>query len=81
MQVQVRFFALAREKAGTSAADWALPDGATLADLWQALEAAHPALAPLASSVSFAVNREYAERSQPLGDGDEIAVIPPVSGG
>lgn len=81
MQVEVLFFALAREKAGRSTAAFALDDAATVAELWRAIVHEHPGLEPLGSSVSFAVNQEYADRRRVLRDGDEVAVIPPVSGG
>lgn len=81
MTVQLRFFASLRERLGTREASRALADGATIADLWAALCAEHPAIEPLGASMSFAVNREYVERSHRLADGDEVALIPPVSGG
>ena len=81
MRVKVLFFAALRERVRRSEAEWTLPDGATVADLWEAVVVAHPDVEPLASSMSFAVNQEYAERGHPLRDGDEVALIPPVSGG
>lgn len=81
MIVHLRFFATLRERVGRSEVDWTLPAGVTVADLWSSLLASHPELAPLSRSISFAVNREYVERSHPLQEHDEIALIPPVSGG
>lgn len=81
MLVRVLFFASLREKAKTAQARHELPAGSTVHDLWTALCAVHPAIEPMGTSVSFAVNREYAERDHPLHDGDEVACIPPVSGG
>lgn len=81
MIVQLRFFASLRERLKASAAERAVADGATVGDLWAALCAERPDLQPLGSSVSFAVNREYVERDHVLRDGDEVALIPPVSGG
>ena len=81
MVVKLRFFASLRERVGRGEADWALPDGATVADLWTALCTAYPQVAPMSASMSFAVNREYAERDHRLADDDEVALIPPVSGG
>lgn len=78
--ITVRFFAGAREAVGAPAASLELPDGATVGAAWQQLLASHPALdtgVPLA----FAVNRAYAEAATPLRAGDELALIPPVSGG
>jgi len=81
MTVRVRFFAVLRERLHCSETTSSLPDGATVDDLWRSLSAAHPELAPLAASVSFAVNQEYVERSHQLRENDEVALIPPVSGG
>ena len=80
-RVRVLFFASLREQVQRAEAEWALADGATVADLWQAVVAAHPQVEPMAGSVSFAVNQEYATRDQELREGDEVALIPPVSGG
>ena len=76
LTVTVRLFAALRERAGWSARPLELPDGATLADVWPALD-----LGAEPSGVAYACNREYAERDRLLADGDEVAVIPPVSGG
>jgi molybdopterin converting factor subunit 1 len=74
MRVKVRLFAGLRERAGWSERE--LEDVTTVADVWPALElGAEPA------GLLYAVNKEYAQRDRPLADGDEIAVIPPVSGG
>jgi molybdopterin converting factor subunit 1 len=76
LTVTVRLFAALRERAGWSQRTLALPDGAALADVWPALDlGAEPA------GVAYACNREYADRDRLLSDGDEVAVIPPVSGG
>jgi len=81
MIVRLRFFASLRERLKAAGAERALTDGATVADLWAALCDERPDLVPLSASMSFAVNREYVERSHVLADGDEVALIPPVSGG
>jgi molybdopterin converting factor subunit 1 len=81
MTVRLRFFASLRERLKASAAERTLADGATVADLWAALCRERPDLQPLSASISFAVNREYVEREHVLADGDEVALIPPVSGG
>jgi len=81
MIVQLRFFASLRERLKVSAATRTVADGATIADLWAALCSERPDLEPLSKSISFAVNREYVERDHILADGDEVALIPPVSGG
>lgn len=81
MRVRVLFFALLREKAKVDATDWELPADATVAALWRDVVATYPALEPFSASVSFAVNEEYRDRDCRLHDGDEVALIPPVSGG
>lgn len=81
MIVHLRFFASLRERVRRSEADWTLDDGATVEQLWTALCAAFPDLTVLGGSVSFAVNREYVDRSHRLSNEDEVALIPPVSGG
>ena len=73
MTVRVRLFAGLRERAGWSER---AVEAATVADVWGALE-----LGDEPAGLLYAVNRAYAERDQPLADGDEVALIPPVSGG
>lgn len=73
MSVRVRLFAGLRERAGWSQREI---DAATVADVWSAL-----ALGEEPEGLLYAVNREYAERGHVLADGDEVALIPPVSGG
>jgi molybdopterin converting factor subunit 1 len=77
VRIQVRLFAALREQAGTSAVDLELPDGALVSDVWSALALGGDE----PSSLAFAVNREYASRERVLAEGDEVALIPPVSGG
>jgi MoaE-MoaD fusion protein len=81
VRVRIRLFAIQRELAGTREVPLDLPDGATVADAWDALVAAYPALGPGRSSVRFARNGAYADETTVLGEGDEVAMIPPVSGG
>lgn len=81
MHIRVRLFAIQRELAGTRDVSLDLDDAATVADAWTALVAEFPALAPGRASVRFARNGAYADESTVLGDGDEVAMIPPVSGG
>ncbi len=81
MRVRVRLFAVQRELAGTREVPLDLPDAATVGDAWNALVAVHPALAPGRASVRFARNGAYADAATALADGDEVAMIPPVSGG
>jgi molybdopterin converting factor subunit 1 len=81
VRVRLRFFASLRERLGAGERDCTLDEGATVADLWQTLCAENASLAEVGPSLSFAVNREYVDRDAPLRDGDEVALIPPVSGG
>jgi molybdopterin synthase catalytic subunit len=79
--VRARLFAMQRELAGTREVGLELRPGATIEDAWRALVARHPALAPGRPAVRFARNGAYAAPETVLADGDEVAMIPPVSGG
>lgn len=81
MQVVVRLFALAKERAGRPEVQVELLEPATVADLKRALSSVHPELAPLVPNLMIAVDAEYADDSQPILPGAEVAAIPPVSGG
>lgn len=81
MRVTVRLFARLRDIAGTGDLQREVPAGATVRVVWDALAAEFPDLGPYAASISTAVNTEYARMDAPLRDGDEIAFLPPVSGG
>ncbi len=81
MRVRARLFAIQREIAGTRELALDLPDGASVTDAWDAIVAIHPGLEPGRSSVRFARNGVYADAATTLADGDELALIPPVSGG
>jgi molybdopterin converting factor subunit 1 len=81
MRVTVRLFARLRELAGAGELERNTDDNATVKSVWDALTREHPALAPYAQSLSCAVNAEYARMNSPLHDGDEVAFLPPVSGG
>ncbi len=81
IHVRVRLFALQRELAGAREVPLDLPEPATVEAAWDALVSRYPVLAPGRPSVRFARNGAYAEAGDPLGDGDEVAMIPPVSGG
>jgi molybdopterin synthase catalytic subunit len=76
VRVTVKLFAGLRERAGTGERDVELPDGAAVADVWAAL-----GLDEEPGGLLYAVNREYAEPGRALAEGDEVALIPPVSGG
>jgi molybdopterin synthase catalytic subunit len=76
VRVTVRLFAGLRERAGTGKRELELPAGAIVGDVFAAL-----AIGDEPSGLSYAVNQEYAERTVPLNDGDEVALLTPVSGG
>lgn len=79
MRVVVRLFAAYRELAGTGRIELDLARGATAADAIAALGSRLPRVA--GGNLLLALNREYAEPTASLADGDELALIPPVSGG
>ncbi len=81
VSVRVLLFARARELAGADAVNLRLPNHSTVAELRAALAVQCPALAPLAARSALAVNHAYADDAAPLSAFDEIALIPPVSGG
>lgn len=81
MRVRVRLFAIQRELAGTREVALELPDGADVNAAWEGLVSLHPVLEPGRDSVRFARNGDYADPDTRLDDGDEVAMIPPVSGG
>jgi molybdopterin converting factor subunit 1 len=76
VHVTVRLFAGLRERAGTSERQLDLPDGSAVEDAWNELD-----LGTRPPGLLFAINRRYVESDHVLNEGDELAVIPPVSGG
>jgi molybdopterin converting factor subunit 1 len=81
MRVRVKLFASFREAAGKAESVVDLQPGTTVGQLWDSLVEAQPRLGPLSQSAAFAVNRRYARPNATLSDGDEVAFLPPVSGG
>jgi molybdopterin synthase catalytic subunit len=81
IRLRVRFFALQRQLLGTGETTLEVPAGSTVADAWAALAATHPQVATHGDWVRFARNGVHAAPDEPLLDGDELAVIPPVAGG
>jgi len=79
--VRVRLFARLREQAGAESEQVEVPEGSTVADVYAALRRSHPALEPDRESVRPALNQEFTDWSAEVSDGDEVALIPPVSGG
>jgi MoaE-MoaD fusion protein len=76
VRISVRLFAGLREQAGVRERSLDVPEGATVAGIWPILD-----LGDEPAGLLYAVNREYAARETALRDGDEVALIPPVSGG
>jgi molybdopterin synthase sulfur carrier subunit len=81
MRVKVRLFARLRDIAGAQELVREAAPGATVEAVWAALALEFPALALYRSSLSAAVNAEYAKFGAAVADGDEVAFLPPVSGG
>ena len=81
MHVTIRLFARLRELAGASDLRRELPNDSVAGDAWDALVREFPAMADYSTVISCAVNEEYARLTAGLKDGDEIAFLPPVSGG
>jgi molybdopterin synthase catalytic subunit len=82
MEIEVRLFAMLRERAGSGSVMVDLSEGATVRDAIEAV-GRRPGMGELIAQmpVVMAVNREYADEDLRLGPGDELALIPPVSGG
>ena len=81
MRVTVRLFARLRDIAGVAELTRDLGDGATIGAVWRELAGEFPELARYDRSISTAVNADYAPMDRVLSDGDEVAFLPPVSGG
>jgi molybdopterin converting factor small subunit len=81
VRVTVRVFARLREIVGAGELAVEVDPPATIAAVWRALASAHPGVEPYARAVSAARNLEYARLETSVEDGDEIAFLPPVSGG
>jgi molybdopterin converting factor subunit 1 len=81
MRVRVRLFAVLREAAGVGDVQLDLPTEATAGGAAECLAERYPAIARHLPRVAYAVNQSYAPADSPLHDGDELALIPPVSGG
>ena len=81
MRVTVRLFARLRDIAGTAELGRDIAPGATIGSVWRQLVAEFPELAQYERSMSSAVNADYARMTEVLHAGDEVAFLPPVSGG
>ncbi|HEY6213936.1 MAG TPA: MoaD/ThiS family protein [Vicinamibacterales bacterium] len=81
MRVTVRLFARLKDIAGAPEIVRVVGPGATIRDVWRGLSDEYPELANYERSISAAINAEYARMDREIGDGDEVAFLPPVSGG
>jgi molybdopterin converting factor subunit 1 len=81
MRVTIRLFARLRDIAGAAELNRDIAAGATAADVWQGLVGEFPELGVYEKLISTAVNADYAKMSTRLADNDEVAFLPPVSGG
>jgi molybdopterin converting factor subunit 1 len=81
MHVTIRLFARLRDLAGAGELTRDVPGPATVGSVWQSLVAEMPALGEYERSMSVAVNADYSRMSAAVNEGDEIAFLPPVSGG
>jgi len=74
-------FARLREQAGVETEAFEVAPGSTVADVYESLRRKHPALEPDRDSVRGAINQEFRDWDATVAQGDEVAFIPPVSGG
>ena len=81
MHLDVKFFALYRERAGHSRFQLELPEGSTVSDLTDKVRQYFPQMAPPGVKMVVAVNTEYGDPETVLHEGDDVCLIPPVSGG
>ena len=81
MRIRTRLFASFREAVGRGELSLDTPDGATVRQAVEQLRASYPDLGPVVQQAMLAVNQEYVGPDFRLHDGDELALIPPVSGG
>ena len=81
MKVRVKFFAILRERAGTSEVAKEIAEGSTVAELWRQLQKDYPKLDVPGIRLLYAVNQDYVGVDHQLKDQDEVVFVPPVSGG
>ena len=81
MLVTIRLFARLREMAGAGEVRRKLADGSTVRAAWESLVGEFPEFDDYSKAVSCAVNEDYARMTTALSEGDEVAFMPPVSGG
>ena len=81
MKIEVRLFAVLRERIGKSEISLEVPEGAPCSEVFSLLGKEQEGLKPLLESCALAVNGEYADRCVSWRADDEVAILPPVSGG
>jgi molybdopterin converting factor subunit 1 len=81
MQITVKLFALMREKAGTDTITLKVPAGAAVTQAMATLVCQYPALEPYIANTRFALHMDFVNPETTLAEGDELVLIPPVSGG
>lgn len=81
MRIKVKFFASYREAVGKSEVEVDVKDKTDISALLEILKSEHPELGKLIEPVIVSINREYATYNTILKEGDEVAILPPVSGG
>jgi molybdopterin converting factor subunit 1 len=81
MKARVRLFARLSELAGTRELEVELGEGLTAGGVYDLLSRRYPAIEGMGGSLMYALNAEYVRPDHPVRDGDELALIPPVSGG
>ena len=81
MQVQIRLFARYRELAGASSLALEVPDNSTALDVFDRLAERYPDMQPMRAATLMAIDREFVKPGTELRPGEELALMPPVSGG
>jgi molybdopterin converting factor small subunit len=81
LKIQVQFYSYFKDLAGCGQTEETLPEQATVGELLARIHTRFPKLAPAARSTLVAVGVEYATQDQPLSDGDQVSLFPPVQGG
>lgn len=81
MRITVRFFAILKDRAGVDSTRLELTDGSRISDAMKLLETQFASIKPQLARAAVAINRNYEKTDSILQDGDELALLPPVSGG
>lgn len=81
MRVKLKLFAIYREKVGQSELEMSVTEGSTAGEVLDRLVSDYPSLAGMAAATMFAVDEDFATAQTVLRDGQELALLPPVSGG